>query len=60
VIVGIWMLVGGAFGAGAGWMAVARNRSALAWWAFGVLAGPIALIVLLTKPDRLGEQPAIL
>jgi uncharacterized membrane protein YfcA len=60
VVVGIWMIVGGAFGALTGWLAVGRNRSALSWAAFAVLTGPIALLVLLTKPDRHGEQPAML
>jgi hypothetical protein len=60
VIVGVWMIVGGAFGALTGWLAVGRNRSVLPWWAFACLTGPVALVVLLTRPDRLEEQPAIL
>ena len=51
-------MVGAAFGLACGLMAIRKNRSASGWFLTGLLFGPIALIVLLTREHR--EQPSFL
>jgi hypothetical protein len=52
------MMLGAAFGFACGWRAIAKNRSAAAWFMGGLISGPIALIAILTRERR--EQPAFL
>lgn len=51
-------MVGAAFGLVCGLMAVKKNRTASGWFLLGLLTGPIALVVLMTRVKR--EQPAFL
>lgn len=51
-------MVGAAFGLACGLRAIPKNRSASAWFMAGLISGPIALVVLLTR-ERL-DQPAFL
>lgn len=61
MVFAIWMIAGGVFGIAAGWLAIARNRSGLPWWALGVVLGPIAIAVVLTRGHRPAEvRPAVL
>jgi hypothetical protein len=54
----IWLMAGAAFGLACGWRAIPKNRSATGWFMAGLISGPIALIVLITRQRR--EQPAFL
>ena len=54
----IWLMVGAAFGLACGLRAIPKNRSATGWFMAGLITGPIALVVLITR-QRL-EQPAFL
>jgi hypothetical protein len=58
VLFAIWMMLGAAFGFACGWRAIAKNRSATAWFMGGLISGPIALIAILTRERR--ERPAFL
>ena len=54
----IWLMVGAAFGLLCGLMAIRRNRTGTGWFLLGLVTGPIALIVLMTRDRR--ERPAFL
>ena len=54
----IWLMAGSVFGLLCGLKAIGKNRSATAWFMAGLLTGPIALIVLLTRERH--EQQAFL
>jgi hypothetical protein len=54
----IWLMAGAAFGLVCGLRAVPKNRSASGWFMAGLISGPIALVVLITRERR--EQPAFL
>lgn len=54
----IWLMVGAAFGFACGWRAIAKNHSAVFWFLAGLISGPIALVVLITRERR--DQPAFL
>ena len=58
VILAYWLIGGAAFGLPCGLIAIRRNRSATLWWIYGLVTGPIALVVLLTRERR--EEPAFL
>lgn len=47
LFVGIWVLV---FGPAAAYVAAGRARRASAWFAFGAILGPIALVILRSAP----------
>lgn len=55
-----WMTIGAVFGAITGWLAVARNRSALIWWLVGVVFGPFGFVALLNRGPREDPRLAIL
>lgn len=40
-LIGLWLLAWGAF---TGWLADQKGRDSLAWFALGVLFGPLALL----------------
>ncbi len=52
VLFAIWLMVGAAFGLICGLMAIRLNRTASGWFMLGLLTGPIALVVLLTRDRR--------
>ena len=54
----IWLMVGAAFGLFCGLMGIRKNRSGSGWFMAGLLTGPVALVVLLTRDRR--EHPAFL
>ncbi|GAC1425560.1 MAG: hypothetical protein NVSMB57_16960 [Actinomycetota bacterium] len=56
MLAGLWLIIGSVFGVMCGFMAIPRNRSALPWWALGVLTGPIALGVLKQMGTREGPK----
>jgi hypothetical protein len=58
VLFAIWLMVGAAFGLACGLMAIRKNRSGSGWFLSGLLFGPIALVVLVTRERR--EHPAFL
>ena len=58
VLFAIWLMAGAAFGLACGLLAIRQNRTGSGWFMLGLLTGPIALVVLLTR-DRI-EHPSFL
>jgi hypothetical protein len=58
VLFAIWLMAGAGFGLLCGLSAIRKNRTGSGWFLFGLLLGPIALVVLLTRGHR--EQPSFL
>lgn len=58
MLVGLWLMIGAAFGLATGLIAVRRNRTATGWFMLGLVSGPIALAVVLTRPYR--DHPSFL
>jgi len=58
VLLAIWLMVGSVFGLACGLLAVRRNRSAVAWFMGGLVAGPLALVGVLVQRRR--DEPAFL
>lgn len=51
-------MIGAAFGLATGLIAVRRNRTASGWFMLGLITGPIALALMLTRPYR--DHPSFL
>ena len=58
MLFGIWLMIGAAFGLACGLFAIRRNRTASGWFLIGLVIGPIALALILTRPYR--DSPAFL
>ena len=58
MLLAIWLMVGAVFGFFSGWFAIRKNHSATAWFMGGLIAGPIALVAILTREHR--DAPAFL
>jgi hypothetical protein len=58
VIAAFWLIGGSVFGLACGLLAIQRNRTATGWFGLGLLFGPIALLVLLTRERR--PEPSFL
>jgi hypothetical protein len=58
MIFALWLMLGAVFGLACGLLAVRKNRTATGWFMLGLILGPIALGVMLTRERR--EQPAFL
>jgi len=52
----IWLMIGAAFGLASGLIAIRRNRTGSGWFLIGLVLGPIALALILTRPYR--DSPA--
>jgi drug/metabolite transporter (DMT)-like permease len=58
VLYAIWLMIGSAFGLACGFIAIRRNRTGSGWFLTGLVLGPIALAVVLTRSYR--DGPAFL
>jgi len=56
--IAIWLMAGALFGLACGLLAIRKNRTASGWFMLGLITGPVALAVVLTRPYR--DTPSFL